>query len=63
MIVNQDNRVDIEKQPQEVDLLKAVFYRMIVFRLAGFEAHIQALHGVSQSPYGDEVYATFRVIT
>jgi len=25
MIVNQDNRVDIEKQPQEVDLLKAVF--------------------------------------
>ena len=27
MIVNQDNRVDIEKQPQEVDLLKAVFLK------------------------------------
>jgi len=24
--VNQDNRVDIEKQPQEVDLLKAIFF-------------------------------------
>ncbi len=34
MIVNQDNRVDIGKQPQEVDLLKAVFYRMIVFRFS-----------------------------